>query len=88
MGTGPTLPKPYYLTIFVDLLTSFKCCHWLTSIAGLVHVNDLNLTTQILVSPCHTCPVYAIKEFGFPCKIYRHLWIFLPVLKSRGGRKS
>ncbi len=26
----------------------------LTSIAGLVHVNDLNLTTQILVSPCDT----------------------------------
>ena len=33
----------------------------LTSIAGLVHVNDLKLTTQILVSPCHTCLVYAIK---------------------------
>ena len=37
----------------------------LTSIAGLVHVNDLNLTTQILVSPCHTCSVYAIKKFGY-----------------------
>ncbi len=41
----------------------------LTSIAGLVHVNDLDLTTQILVSPCHTCPVYAINMFGFPRKI-------------------
>ena len=38
----------------------------LTSIAGLVHVNDLNLMTQILVSPCHICSVYAIKEFGYP----------------------
>ena len=37
----------------------------LTSIAGLVHVNDLNLTTLILVSPCHTCSVYAIKKFGY-----------------------
>ncbi len=53
----------------------------LTSIAGHVHVNDLDLTTQILVSPCHTCSVYAIKKFGFPCKILRHLWIFLWVLK-------
>ena len=26
--------------------------------AGLVHVNDLDLMTQILVSPCHTCSVY------------------------------
>ncbi len=34
----------------------------LTSIAGLVHVNDLDLTTQILVSPCHTCSVYAINS--------------------------
>ncbi len=39
-------------------------CSWqappiyLTSIAGLVHVNDLDLTTQILVSPCHTCSLY------------------------------
>ncbi len=40
----------------------------LTSIAGLVHVNDLNLTTQILVPPCHICSVYAIKEFGYPPK--------------------
>ncbi len=31
----------------------------LTSIAGLVHVNEFDLTTQILVSPCHTCLVYA-----------------------------
>ncbi len=34
----------------------------LTSIAGLVHVNDLDLTTQILVSPCHTCPVYILNR--------------------------
>ncbi len=40
----------------------------LTSIAGLVHVNDLDLTTQILVSSCHICSVYAIKEFGYPQK--------------------
>ena len=32
----------------------------LTSIARLLHVNDLDLTAQILVSPCHTCPVYGI----------------------------
>ncbi len=41
-------------------------------IAGLVHVNDLDLTTQILVSPCHSRLVYAINKFGFPCKIYRN----------------
>ncbi len=42
--------------------TDFKMLYFhfmmLTSIAGLVHVNDLDLTTQILVSPCRTCPVY------------------------------
>ena len=38
----------------------------LTSIAGLVHVNDLDLTTQILISSCHICSVYAIKKFGLP----------------------
>ncbi len=43
----------------------------LTSIAGLVHVNGLNLTTQILVSPCHICSVYAINKFGLPRKILR-----------------
>ncbi len=41
-------------------------CISLTSITGHVHVNDLDLTTQILVSSCHTCSVYAIKKFGFP----------------------
>ena len=55
--------------------------HVLTSIAGLVHVNDLNLTTQILVFPCQTCLVYAMKQFGHKPKIFRHLWIFLWVLK-------
>ncbi len=59
------------------LLSNYR----LTSIAGLVHVNDLDLTTQILVSPCHTCSVCAIKKFQFPHKILRHLWIFLWVLK-------
>ncbi len=29
----------------------------LTSIAGQVHVNDFDLTAQILVSPWHTCSV-------------------------------
>ncbi len=53
----------------------------LTSIAGLVHVNDLDLTTQILVFPCQTCSVYAIKQFGHKPKILNHLWIFLCVLK-------
>ena len=38
-----------------------KYMEGLTSIAGLVHVNELDLTTQILVSPCDTCPVYAIN---------------------------
>ena len=58
------------------------------------HVNDLNITTQILVFPCHTCWVCATKQFGYPPKIFRHLWIFLRVLKvkkktlSRGGGKS
>ncbi len=54
---------------------------YLTSIAGLIHVNDLNLTTQILVFPCQTCSVYAMKQFGHKPKIFRHLWIFLWVLK-------
>ncbi len=49
----------------------------LTSIAGLVHVNDLNLTTHILVFPCQTCSVYAMKQFGHNANIFRHLWIFL-----------
>ncbi len=53
----------------------------LTSIAGLVHVNDLNLTTQILVPPCYTCLIYAIKVFGYPPKIFHHLSIFLWVPK-------
>ncbi len=35
----------------------------LTSIAGLIHVNDVDLTTQILVSPCDTCSVCAINFF-------------------------
>ncbi len=30
----------------------------LTSIAGLVHVNDLDRTSQILVALCHSCSVY------------------------------
>ncbi len=44
----------------------------LTSIAGLIHVNDLNLITQILVSvPCQTCSVYATKQFGwYTCYLY------------------
>ena len=41
----------------------------LTSIAGLVHVNDLNCTTQILVFPCQTCSVYALKQFGHKPKM-------------------
>ena len=49
----------------------------LTSIAGLVHVNDLNLTTNILVFPCQTCSVYAMKQFEHKPKIFRNLWIFL-----------
>ncbi len=57
----------------------------LSSIAGLVDVNDLNLTTQILLSPCHICSVYAIKEFSYPPKIFHHLWIFLWVLKLLYG---
>ncbi len=57
--------------MFIDSFTM----QILTSIAGLVHVNDFNpVTTQILVPPCHTCSVYAIKEFGYPPKIFRHLW--------------
>ncbi len=28
---------------------------YLTSIAGLVHVNDLDLTTQIFIFSCQTC---------------------------------
>ncbi len=36
----------------------------LTGIARLVHVNDLNLMTQILTFPCQTCSVYARKKFG------------------------
>ncbi len=43
----------------------------LTGIEWLIHVNDLDLTTQILVSPCHTCSVYAINKFGFPRSIYQ-----------------
>ncbi len=36
----------------------------LTSIAGHVHVNDLNLATQILVFSCQTCSIYAMKQLG------------------------
>ena len=43
-------------------------CDSLTSIAGLVHVSDLDLTTQILIFPCQTCQVYATKQFGSPPK--------------------
>ncbi len=45
----------------MEFLFLFYCLRsnlLLTSIAGLVHVNDLDLTTQILVSPCDTCSVY------------------------------
>ncbi len=42
----------------------------LTGIAGLVHVKDLNLMTQILIFPCQTCSVYAMKQFGYPPKIF------------------
>ena len=34
---------------------------YLTGIARLVHVFDLNLTTQILIFPCKTCSVSATK---------------------------
>ncbi len=66
----------------------FSTFEWLlalTSIAGLVHVNDLNLRTQILVFPCHTCWVYASKQFGYtscqfpstsPILIFANLPIF------------
>ncbi len=47
----------------------------LTGIARLVHVNDLNLTTQILTFPCETCSVYATKQFGYPPKILRCLYL-------------
>ena len=52
-----------------------------TGIARLVHVSDLNLTTQILIFPCLTCSVYATKQFGYPPKILCHVFIFLWVLK-------
>ncbi len=35
----------------------------LTSIAGLLHVNDLNLMTRNFVPLRYTCPVYAIKQW-------------------------
>ena len=60
-GMGETEVSSFLSTLNVNTIST----HSLTSIAGLVHVNDLNLTTQILVSPCHTCSVYAIKKFGF-----------------------
>ncbi len=41
-STSACIP-PYCLT---------EC--YLTSIAGLIYVNDLDLMTQIFVSPCHT----------------------------------
>ena len=53
----------------------------LTSIAGLVHVSDLKLTTQILIFLCQTCSVYATKQFGYPSKILHHLLINLWVFK-------
>ncbi len=68
--------KPFIRMIIRDL-SRLKL---LTSIAGLVHVNDLNLMTLILVSLCHICSVYAIKEFGYPPRIFHHFWIFLWVL--------
>ncbi len=48
----------------------------LTGIARLVHVNDLNLTTQILTFPCQTCSVYAMKQFGYPLKVEKvKIWV-------------
>ena len=44
--------------------------HLLTSIAGLVHVNDHNLTTQILVFPCQTCSVYAMMSSSYTLNLY------------------
>ena len=47
--------------------STVSCLHdgnLLTSIAGLVHVFDLDLTIQILIFPCQTCLVYATKQFG------------------------
>ncbi len=39
--------------VLMLLFTSLLFCNDLTSIAGLVHVNDLNLMTQTLIFPCH-----------------------------------
>ena len=36
--------------------------YYLTSIAGLVHAFNLDLTTQILIFLCQTCQVYATKH--------------------------
>ena len=59
LKAGHYKAKMTYISIIMQIWIT------LTSIARLVHVNDLNLTTQILVPPCYICSVYAIKEFGF-----------------------
>ena len=57
-----------YLHIILSILCSLTM--YLTSIAGLVHVNDLDLPTQILVSPCHTCSVYTEQVWHGETKIW------------------
>ncbi len=55
---------------------------WDSYIAGLVHVNDLDLTTQILVSPCHTCSVYAItlqEMFHLHSGVNGHTFLGVPI---------
>ena len=53
----------------------------LTSIAGLVHVNmvnDLDLTTQILVSPCHTSLGSHVRFYatsGFFCEYSKSFFL-------------
>ncbi len=42
---------------------------YLTGIARLIHVFDLNLTTQNFIFPCGTCSVSTMKQFGYPPKI-------------------
>ena len=64
--TSQTVTK--HTDFFPHLLQS--CNHLVTSIAGLVHVNDLNLTTKILVFPCQPYSVYAMKQFGYTHYLY------------------
>ncbi len=61
------------MPLLSSLCAPTPSAHCLTGIARLVHVFDLNLTTQILIFPCWTCSLSSTKQFGYPPKILSHV---------------